>query len=142
MGIFERFLSIWVAFGIAAGVGLGLLVPGLFQAVALLEFAQVNLVVAVFIWVMIFPMMVQIDWRAVKNVGQKPQGLALTLVVNWLIKPFTMAALGVLFFKYLFALWIDPQSANEYIAGMILLGVAPCTAMVFVWSQMVKGDPN
>lgn len=142
MGIFERFLSIWVALGMAAGVGLGLLVPGLFQAVAGLEFAHVNLVVAVFIWVMIFPMMVQIDWNAVKDVGKKPQGLMLTLVVNWLIKPFTMAALGVLFFKYLFAPWVDPQSANEYIAGMILLGVAPCTAMVFVWSQLVKGDAN
>ena len=142
MGIFERFLSIWVALGIAAGVGLGLLVPGLFQAVAEVELAHVNLVVAVFIWVMIFPMMVQIDWSAVKNVGQKPQGLLLTLVVNWLIKPFTMAALGVLFFQYLFAPWVDPQSANEYIAGMILLGVAPCTAMVFVWSQLVKGDAN
>lgn len=142
MGIFERFLSVWVALGIAAGVALGLLVPGLFQAVAELEFAHVNLVVAVFIWVMIFPMMVQIDWSAVKDVGKKPQGLLLTLVVNWLIKPFTMAALGVLFFKYLFAPWVDPQSANEYIAGMILLGVAPCTAMVFVWSQLVKGDAN
>ncbi len=142
MGIFERFLSIWVALGIAAGVGLGLLVPGMFQAVAEVELAHVNLVVAVFIWVMIFPMMVQIDWSAVKNVGQKPQGLLLTLVVNWLIKPFTMAALGVLFFQYLFAPWVDPQSANEYIAGMILLGVAPCTAMVFVWSQLVKGDAN
>jgi ACR3 family arsenite transporter len=142
MGIFERFLSIWVALGIAAGVGLGLLVPGLFQAVAEVELAHVNLVVAVFIWVMIFPMMVQIDWSAVKNVGQKPQGLLLTLVVNWLIKPFTMAALGVLFFQYIFAPWVDPQSANEYIAGMILLGVAPCTAMVFVWSQLVKGDAN
>ena len=142
MGIFERFLSIWVALGIAAGVGLGLLVPGVFQAVAEVEFAHVNLVVAVFIWVMIFPMMVQIDWSAVKNVGQKPQGLLLTLVVNWLIKPFTMAALGVLFFQYIFAPWVDPQSAQEYIAGMILLGVAPCTAMVFVWSQLVKGDAN
>lgn len=142
MGTFERFLSIWVAFGIAAGVGLGLLVPGLFQAVAGFEFAHVNLVVAVFIWVMIFPMMVQIDWNAVKDVGQKPQGLLLTLVVNWLIKPFTMAALGVLFFQYIFAPWVDPQSAKEYIAGMILLGVAPCTAMVFVWSQLVKGDAN
>lgn len=142
MGIFERFLSIWVALGMAAGLGLGLVVPGLFQALALMELAHVNLVVAVFIWVMIFPMMVQIDWHAVKDVGQKPQGLLLTLVVNWLIKPFTMAALGVLFFQHLFAPWVDPQSAQEYIAGMILLGVAPCTAMVFVWSQLVKGDAN
>ena len=142
MGFFERFLSIWVALGIAAGVGLGLLVPGAFQTVAELEFAHVNLVVAVFIWVMIFPMMVQIDWNAVESVSQKPQGLWLTLVVNWLIKPFTMAALGLLFFQHLFAPWVDPQSAQEYIAGMILLGVAPCTAMVFVWSQLVKGDAN
>ncbi|MCU0764052.1 MAG: ACR3 family arsenite efflux transporter, partial [Hydrogenophaga sp.] len=124
------------------GVGLGLVVPGVFQAVAAIEVAQVNLVVAVFIWVMIYPMMIQIDWRAVKNVGQRPQGLLLTLVINWLIKPFTMAALGVLFFQHLFADWVDPQSASEYIAGMILLGVAPCTAMVFVWSQLVKGDAS
>jgi ACR3 family arsenite transporter len=91
---------------------------------------------------MIYPMMIQIDWGAIKDVGKKPQGLLLTLVVNWLIKPFSMAALGVLFFQYLFAPWVDPQSASEYIAGMILLGVAPCTAMVFVWSQLVKGDAN
>lgn len=142
MGLFERFLTIWVALGIGAGVALGLWQPGLFQMVARLEYAQVNLVVAVFIWVMIYPMMIQIDWHAVKDVGKRPQGLLLTLVVNWLIKPFTMAALGVLFFQYLFAPWVDPQSASEYIAGMILLGVAPCTAMVFVWSQLVKGDAN
>ncbi|MDR7151594.1 ACR3 family arsenite transporter [Hydrogenophaga palleronii] len=142
MGLFERYLSVWVGLGILAGVGLGLLVPPVFQAVSAMEYAQVNLVVAVFIWVMIYPMMIQIDWSAVRNVGKKPQGLMLTLVVNWLIKPFTMAALGVLFFQYIFAPWVDPQSASEYIAGMILLGVAPCTAMVFVWSQLVKGDAN
>ncbi len=142
MGLFERYLSVWVGLGMLAGVGLGLLVPGAFQAIAALEVAHVNLVVAVFIWVMIYPMMIQIDWSAVKDVGKKPRGLLLTLVVNWLIKPFTMAALGVLFFQYLFSPWVDPQSASEYIAGMILLGVAPCTAMVFVWSQLVKGDAN
>ena len=142
MGLFERYLTVWVALGIAAGVGLGLVLPGVFQTVASLEIAQVNLVVAVFIWVMIYPMMIQIDWHSIKDVGKKPQGLLLTLVINWLIKPFTMAALGVLFFQHLFAGWVDPQSANEYIAGMILLGVAPCTAMVFVWSQLVKGDAN
>ena len=142
MGVFERYLTVWVGLGILAGVGLGLVVPGVFQAVAAMEIAQVNLVVAVFIWIMIYPMMIQIDWHAVKDVGKKPQGLMLTLVVNWLIKPFTMAALGVLFFQYLFAGWVDPESASEYIAGMILLGVAPCTAMVFVWSQLVKGDAN
>jgi ACR3 family arsenite transporter len=142
MGLFERFLTVWVALGIVAGVGLGLLAPGAFQAIAGLEIAHVNLVVAVFIWVMIYPMMIQIDWTAVKDVGKKPRGLLLTVVVNWLVKPFTMAALGVLFFQVIFAPWVDPQSASEYIAGMILLGVAPCTAMVFVWSQLVKGDAN
>ncbi len=142
MGLFERYLTLWVACGMALGVGLGLALPGVFEAVAALEIAHVNLVVAVFIWVMIYPMMIQIDWSAVRRVGQRPQGLVLTLVVNWLIKPFTMAALGVLFFQVLFAPWVDPQSASEYIAGMILLGVAPCTAMVFVWSQLVKGDAN
>ena len=142
MGLFERWLSVWVALGMAAGVGLGLWLPGVFQAVAALEFAHVNLVVALLIWVMIYPMMIQIDWSAIRRVGQRPQGLALTLVINWLIKPFTMAALGVLFFKHLYAPWVDEASASEYIAGMILLGVAPCTAMVFVWSQLVKGDAN
>ncbi|MFH1814036.1 MAG: ACR3 family arsenite efflux transporter [Pseudomonadota bacterium] len=141
MGLFERWLSIWVAACIAAGVGLGLLAPRAFEAVAALEFAHVNLVVAVLIWVMIYPMMIQIDFAAVRDVGRRPKGLVLTLVINWLVKPFTMAALGVLFFRYLFAPWVDPQSATEYIAGMILLGVAPCTAMVFVWSQLTKGDP-
>lgn len=142
MGLFERYLTVWVACGIVAGVALGLWVPALFEAVAALEIAHVNLVVAVFIWVMIYPMMIQIDWSAVKGVGQRPRGLVLTLVVNWLVKPFTMAALGVLFFQVVFAPWVDPASASEYIAGMILLGVAPCTAMVFVWSQLVKGDAN
>ena len=142
MGLFERYLSVWVALAIALGVALGLAVPGAFQMIASLEVAHVNLVVAVFIWVMIYPMMIQVDFTAIKDVGRRPKGLVLTLVVNWLIKPFSMAALGVLFFKYLFAPWVDPASATEYIAGMILLGVAPCTAMVFVWSQLVKGDPN
>ena len=142
MGLFERYLSVWVALGMAAGVGLGLVAPGAFQAIAALELAHVNLVVALLIWVMIYPMMIQIDWSAIRRVGQRPQGLALTLVINWLIKPFTMAALGVLFFKHLYAPWVDPVSARETIAGMILLGVAPCTAMVFVWSQLVKGDAN
>jgi len=142
VGLFERYLTVWVALGIAAGVVLGLLIPGVFQAISEIEFAHVNLVVAVLIWIMIYPMMIQIDWSAVKDIHKKPQGLILTLVINWLVKPFTMAALGVLFFQYLFAPWVDPQSAQEYIAGMILLGVAPCTAMVFVWSQLVKGDAN
>jgi arsenite transporter len=142
MGLFERYLSLWVALCIAAGVFLGNVMPGTFAFIAGLEFAHVNLVVAVLIWIMIYPMMVQIDFASIKDVGKRPKGLMLTLVINWLIKPFTMAALGWLFFKGFFADWVDPQSANEYIAGMILLGVAPCTAMVFVWSQLTKGDPN
>lgn len=142
MGIFERYLSLWVALCIGLGVVLGNLIPSQFTLIASLEWAHVNLVVAVLIWVMIYPMMVQIDFSAIKDVGKKPKGLALTLVINWLIKPFTMAALGWLFFKVFFASLVDPQTANEYIAGMILLGVAPCTAMVFVWSQLTKGDAN
>src|SRR5210317_1202312 len=142
MGLFERYLSVWVAACLAAGVILGNTVPALFTAVAALEYAHVNLVVAVLIWAMIYPMMIQVDFAAIKDVGKKPKGLALTLTINWLIKPFSMALLGWLFFKILFAGWVDPQSASEYIAGMILLGVAPCTAMVFVWSQLTKGDPN
>lgn len=142
MGLFERYLSLWVALCILAGVLLGNVAPGAFEVVARLEYAHVNLVVALFIWIMIYPMMVQIDFTAIKDVGNKPRGLILTLVVNWLIKPFTMAALGWLFFRVIFAGWVDPQTASEYIAGMILLGVAPCTAMVFVWSQLTEGDPN
>jgi len=142
MGLFERYLSVWVGLCILAGVVLGNFFPGVFQQIAALEYAHVNLVVAVLIWVMIYPMMVQVDFTAVKDSGKNPKGLILTLVINWLIKPFSMAALGYLFFKVLFVPWVDPQTANEYIAGMILLGVAPCTAMVFVWSQLTKGNPN
>lgn len=142
MGLFERYLSVWVALAMLLGVVAGNLFPGLFQVVASFEYAQVNLVIAAFIWVMIYPMMVQIDFSAIKDVTKKPKGIVLTLVVNWLIKPFTMALLGWLFFRVLFADWVDPQTATEYIAGMILLGVAPCTAMVFVWSQLTKGDAN
>lgn len=142
MGIFERYLSLWVALCIGAGVWLGNLFPDAFSFIAGLEWAHVNLVVAALIWVMIYPMMVQVDFRAIKDVGKAPRGLVLTLVMNWLIKPFTMAAIGALFFKVLFADWVQPEKASEYIAGMILLGVAPCTAMVFVWSQLTKGDAN
>lgn len=140
MGLFERYLSVWVGLCIIAGVGLGILVPFVFQAIAAFEYASVNLVVAIFIWVMIYPMMVNVDFASLKDVGRRPKGLCITLVVNWLIKPFTMAGLGLLFFEGLFAGWVNPQDAKQYIAGMILLGVAPCTAMVFVWSQLVKGD--
>ncbi len=142
MGLFERYLTVWVGLCIAAGVGLGLLLPDVFAVIAGIEYAHVNLVVAVLIWAMIFPMMVQVDFHAIKEIRKQPQGIWLTLVINWLIKPFTMALLGYVFFRVLFADLVDPQSAGEYIAGMILLGVAPCTAMVFVWSQLTKGDPN
>ena len=142
MGLFERYLSVWVGLAILVGMLLGFLVPEVFSLVATFEYAHVNLVVGALIWLMIYPMMVKIDFSSIKNVGKKPKGLALTLIINWLIKPFTMAFLGWLFFKVLFVGWVDPQSASEYIAGMILLGVAPCTAMVFVWSQLTKGDAN
>ncbi|MFT4582558.1 MAG: ACR3 family arsenite transporter [Gammaproteobacteria bacterium] len=142
MGSFERFLSIWVSACILIGICLGYTAPSVFQAVAALEYANVNLVVAVLIWVMIYPMMVNIDFASVKDVRRKPKGLCVTLVVNWLIKPFSMAALGVLFFEHVFAGLVSPADAKQYIAGMILLGVAPCTAMVFVWSQLTDGDPN
>ncbi|MDA0782626.1 MAG: ACR3 family arsenite efflux transporter [Rickettsiales bacterium] len=142
LGFFERYLSLWVALCIAAGVGLGVAAPSIFQTIAGLEYAKVNLVVAVFIWVMIYPMMVNVDFASIRDVGRKPKGLCITLVINWLIKPFTMAALGILFFEHIFAGLVAPETAKEYIAGMILLGVAPCTAMVFVWSQMVRGDAN
>ncbi|WP_430009472.1 ACR3 family arsenite efflux transporter [Methylophaga lonarensis] len=142
MGSFERFLSLWVGLSIVLGVILGNIAPSIFQLIAGWELAHVNLLVAVLIWLMIYPMMVQVDFTAIKQVGRAPQGLYLTLVINWLVKPFTMAAIGWLFFKVLFAPWVDPQSADQYIAGMILLGVAPCTAMVFVWSQLVKGNAN
>ncbi|WP_250462145.1 ACR3 family arsenite efflux transporter [Microbulbifer litoralis] len=142
MGFFERYLSVWVGLCILAGLLLGSLAPGVFQAIAALEVAHVNLPVALFIWVMIYPMMVQVDFTSIRDIGRKPKGLVLTLVINWLVKPFTMAALGWLFFRVIFADLVDPQTASEYIAGMILLGVAPCTAMVFVWSHLTRGDAN
>jgi len=142
LGFFERYLSLWVALCIGAGVLLGTLAPTLIQAIASLEYAHVNLPVAVLIWVMIYPMMIQIDFASIREVGQRPKGLLLTLVINWLVKPFTMALLGWLFFRVFFAGLVDAQTATEYIAGMILLGVAPCTAMVFVWSQLTRGNPS
>lgn len=138
--LFGRYLSLWVGLCILSGVGLGYVFPSLFQLVAGLEYANVNFVVAVLIWVMIYPMMTQVDFSSLKDLGSRPRGLCITLVVNWLIKPFTMAALGVLFFEHIFAGLVEPETAKEYIAGMILLGVAPCTAMVFVWSQLTRGD--
>jgi ACR3 family arsenite transporter len=142
MGIFERFLSVWVGFGMMAGIGLGLLFPELFSFLGNLQYAQINMVIAVLIWLMIFPMMMQVDFTSVRNIHKRPKGIIITLVVNWLIKPFSMALLAMLFIRYLFGPWISPELGDQYIAGMILLGVAPCTAMVFVWSQLTKGDAN
>ncbi len=140
LGRFEKWLSVWVALAIAAGLGLGVFMPGVFATLASIEFASVNLPVAILIWAMVFPMMVGVDFAALKQIGDRPKGIVITVVVNWLIKPFTMAALGVFFFNYVFADLIDPQDAQSYLAGVILLGAAPCTAMVFVWSNLTRGD--
>ena len=140
MGPFERLLSLWVALAMIGGIVIGLLAPGLVQAIAAAEVASINLVVAVLIWAMVYPMMVGVDFASVAGVARQPKGLLVTLVVNWLIKPFTMALLAVLFFDHIFAPWIAPEDAAQYIAGLILLGAAPCTAMVFVWSQLTRGD--
>ncbi|ASP19921.1 arsenical-resistance protein Acr3 [Antarctobacter heliothermus] len=140
LGTFERYLTLWVALAMIAGLAIGTLAPGLVQAIAAAEVANINLVVAVLIWAMVYPMMVGVDFGAVAGVARQPRGLIVTLVVNWLIKPFTMALLAVLFFNYVFAPWIAPEDAAQYTAGLILLGAAPCTAMVFVWSQLTRGD--
>ena len=140
MGRFEGLLTLWVALAMAAGIAVGALAPGLVNAVAAAEVASINLVVAVLIWAMVYPMMVSVDFGAVAGVAKQPKGLLVTLVVNWLVKPFTMALLAVVFFDHVFAPWIAPEDAAQYIAGLILLGAAPCTAMVFVWSQLTRGD--
>ncbi len=142
MSVFEKYLSVWVGLCIFAGIGLGQILPGAFQALAGMEYAHVNFPVAVLIWAMVWPMMIGVDFSSLKRVGEKPKGLIITLVVNWVIKPFTMAALGGLFFKHIFAAAMSVADANSYIAGLILLGAAPCTAMVFVWSHLTKGDAN
>lgn len=142
MGLFERYLTLWIALAIAAGIAIGSAAPALVSAIAAAELASVNLVVAVLIWAMVYPMMVGVDPRSLRGVLKQPKGLAITLAVNWLIKPFTMAAFGVLFFEIVFADLIAPADAQQYIAGLILLGAAPCTAMVFVWSQLTRGDES
>lgn len=142
MSVFERYLSVWIALAIAAGIAIGSAAPWLVEAIAAAELARVNLVVAVLIWAMVYPMMIGVDPGSLKDAFKQPKGLAITLVVNWLIKPFTMAALGVLFFEVVFADLIAPEDAQQYIAGLILLGAAPCTAMVFVWSQLTRGDES
>ena len=142
LGLFGKYLSLWVSLCIIVGIMLGNIFPFLFLSIANLQYQNVNFVVAILIWLMIYPMMVQIDFSSLKNFGKKPKGFCITLIINWLVKPFTMAALGILFFKYIYAGWIPEEEAKEYIAGLILLGIAPCTAMVFIWSQLTKGDPN
>jgi len=142
IGLFEKWLTIWVGLAILAGIGLGALFPAVFAVLSRIEYASVNLVVALLIWAMIFPMMVQVDLSGLARIGRQPKGLIITLAVNWLIKPFSMALLAVLFFETVFARFIAPEDAAQYIAGLILLGAAPCTAMVFVWSQLTRGDPN
>lgn len=142
MSIFEKYLTLWVALAMAAGIALGNAAPALVNTIAAAEVASVNLVVAVLIWAMVFPMMIGVNLSSLKDVARQPRGLAITLVVNWLVKPFSMAALGVLFFEVVFAPFVQPADAQQYVAGLILLGAAPCTAMVFVWSQLTSGDAN
>ncbi len=141
MALFERWLSVWVGFAIAAGVILGLIAPDIVSVMADFQLASVNLLVAVLIWAMIYPMMVGVDFSSLRQIGTRPRGLIITVIVNWLVKPFSMAALAVLFFDILYRGIISQEDASQYIAGLILLGAAPCTAMVFVWSQLTRGDP-
>ncbi|MBL0946276.1 MAG: ACR3 family arsenite efflux transporter [Hydrogenophaga sp.] len=141
IGFFERYLTLWVALCIVAGVALGQFAPGAFQAVAALEVARVNLAVGLLIWVMVVPMLLKIDFGALGQVRQQARGIGVTLFVNWAVKPFSMALLGWLFVRQLFAPWLPADQLDSYVAGLILLAAAPCTAMVFVWSQLCRGDP-
>ncbi|MBN9695513.1 MAG: ACR3 family arsenite efflux transporter [Zoogloea sp.] len=141
MSVFERYLTLWVFLCILAGITLGQLAPGVFQAIGRIEVAQVNLPVGLLIWVMIIPMLVKVDFSALHEVKQHIRGIGVTLVVNWLIKPFSMALLGWLFIRHLFAPWLPAAQLDSYVAGLILLAAAPCTAMVFVWSRLTNGDP-
>ncbi|UJB67178.1 ACR3 family arsenite efflux transporter [Acidovorax sp. YS12] len=141
MGGFERYLSVWVFLCIVAGVVLGHLFPGLFQAVGAMEVARVNLPVGLLIWVMVIPMLVKVDFGALGEVRNHMKGIAVTLFVNWLVKPFSMALLGWIFIRQVFAPWLPAGQIDSYVAGLILLAAAPCTAMVFVWSRLTGGDP-
>jgi ACR3 family arsenite transporter len=140
IGLFEKWLSLWVTGGISMGILLGHQFPEAFYYLASLEYASVNFLVAILVWGMVYPMMINVDFTSLIHVKYRPSGLVITLLVNWLIKPFTMAALGLLFFEVVYVDIIRPENAEQYIAGLILLGAAPCTAMVFVWSQLTKGD--
>lgn len=142
IAFFEKYLTLWVALCIGAGILIGHLAGEDITFLSDMEIYNVNIPIAILIWLMIYPMMLQIDFSSIKGVGKAPKGLILTLVVNWLIKPFTMAFFAWIFFDKLYSAYIDPELAGEYIAGAILLGVAPCTAMVFVWSYLTDGDPN
>ena len=141
MSVFERFLSVWVFLCIVVGIALGRLLPGVFQAVGRMEVAHVNLPVGLLIWVMIIPMLLKVDFSAMREVGQHIKGIGVTLFVNWLVKPFSMAFLGWLFIRHWFAPLLPADQLDSYIAGLILLAAAPCTAMVFVWSRLTGGDP-
>jgi ACR3 family arsenite transporter len=142
IGFFEKYLTLWVALCIAAGIVIGNFAGESVAVLSKMEVFRVNIPVAILVWLMIYPMMLQVDFSSIKNVGKSPKGLILTLVVNWLIKPFTMAFFAWIFFSRIYAAFIAPELAGEYIAGAILLGAAPCTAMVFVWSYLTDGDPN
>ncbi|WP_321905443.1 ACR3 family arsenite efflux transporter [Paraburkholderia tropica] len=141
ISFFERYLSVWVALCVVAGIGLGQMLSGVFQAIGRMQYAQVNLPVGVLIWVMIVPMLVKVDFGSLHEVRQHIKGIGVTLVVNWLVKPFTMALLAWLFIKHLFAPMLPAAQLDSYVAGLILLAAAPCTAMVFVWSRLTGGDP-
>jgi arsenite transporter len=142
ISFFEKYLTVWVALCILIGIGIGHIAGDSIEVISSLEIARVNIPVAVLIWLMIYPMMLQVDFSSIKKIGKKPRGVVWTLVINWLIKPFTMAFFAWVFFSKIYAAWIDPALAGEYIAGAIILGAAPCTAMVFVWSYLSDGDPN
>ncbi len=142
IGLFEKYLTVWVALGILVGVAIGHFAGSSIEIISSFEIAKVNIPVAVLIWLMIYPMMLQVDFTSIKKIGKKPKGVVWTLIINWLIKPFTMAFFAWIFFDKLYSAWIDPSLAGEYIAGAIILGAAPCTAMVFVWSYLTDGDPN
>ncbi|MGO9422936.1 ACR3 family arsenite efflux transporter [Roseiarcus sp.] len=142
MSIFERYLTVWVFLCIVAGVALGHAFPGLFRTIESVEVAKVNLPVAVLIWLMIVPMLLKIDFAALGRVGEHWRGIGVTLLINWGVKPFSMAALGWFFIGHVFRPWLPPDQINSYIAGLILLAAAPCTAMVFVWSNLMKGEPH
>lgn len=141
IGFFERYLTIWVTLCIVAGIVLGKALPAVFQGIAQFEIAQVNIPVGILIWVMIIPMLIKIDFAALSQVKGQWRGIGVTLAINWLVKPFSMALLGWLFIRHVFAAWLPADQLDSYIAGLILLAAAPCTAMVFVWSQLCKGDP-